>query len=411
MRYLFCTNKRYIVDISLLYKQTIYYARNILLHININMKFYYIGNIDGNGKSSLINSGISKDNTISSLTSTISELLPERVKLHHSHPDWLMDNTIDVLANCEIKVTFVDEGAGYRNSAGYFIYKTSNPPKSIDFINECYFFFPNASKSGSGGSLTQGDRIRLPFSFNYDGDKVTPNSYTFQQGYSVGFILYPNGWTGSDVNKYIVPYTSISKHNPEIAPELKYHTACIKIPGTDRLLLSFEDLRRDTSSCDHDFNDLVMIVDTDISSIGTRYIDTVKLEEEKDDPDIPKSYTIGYKKIYTLVGIDTVEAVAKLYIPKTATVVQKKGYKIRIITDQAYVKDITVVARKTGRTTTNNYIGRKVDSGFSWYKNSFIYTADSYVNQTIDHEKNEGIHFFSNYGEAEDYDFTPTYKY
>jgi hypothetical protein len=379
------------------------------------MKFYYLGNFDSNGRSELINTDPPADTSVTALMTQINQLLPEGYKMHHLHPEWLMDNSIDITSACEITVTFVSEGAGYRNAIGYFIYPTAHPPATIGHIRECYFFFPNASFVGSGGSMSTGDRIKLPFTFNYsvvDGREiVTPNNYTFQNGHSIGFLIYPNGWTGTGVNQYGVPYTSISRHNPEKAPELKFHTACFVIPGTTRLLLSFEDLRRDTSGCDHDFNDAVMIIDTDITAVAKKFIDTEELENEKNDPDIPKNYTIGYKKIYSTVAGHTVEAVAKLYIPRTAQTKHKKQYKIRLMTNEAYIREIVVVPPKTNKATTTNYVSTQLTSGYSWFNNSFTYNVGSFVYETLDLELGTGIHFFRDFTEASEYDFSPTYKY
>lgn len=379
------------------------------------MKFYFLGNYDSYGRSEYLNTNPPADATSSSLIPTVGELLPEGYKLHHTHPEWLMDNSIDFTGSTEVVVTFISEGAGYRNAVGYFIYPTANPPKTIGHIRECYFFFPNASFSGSGGAMSTGDRIKLPFTFNYsvvDGREiVTPNNYTFQKGHSIGFIIYPNGWTGSGVNEYITPYTSLSRHNPEKAPELKFHTACFVVPGTSKLLMGFEDLKRDTSGCDHDFNDLVITIETDLLSTAKKYIDTEEIENEKNDPNIPTNYTLGYKKIYATVAGHTVEAVAKLYIPRTSQIKHKIPYKSRLITNEAYVKEIVVVPPVTSKSTTTNYVSTNLTSGYSWYNNSFLYQTGTYVNVEIDAERTTGIHFFRDFTEAAQYDFTPTYLY
>jgi hypothetical protein len=375
------------------------------------MKFYYLGNFDSSGKSSLLNTNINADEFIDDIIPSVNSLLPEGYKMHHLHPEWLKDNSLDFHESTEVVITFVSEGAGYRNSIGYFIYPTANPPKTIGHIKECYFFYPNSSLSGSGGSLNAGDRIKLPFTFNYsavDGREiVTPNNYVFQNGHSIAFILYPNGWTGSGVNKYITPYTSLSDHNPEKARELKFHTACFLIPGTQRLLLSFEDIRRDKASCDHDFNDAVMIIETDLSSVSKSYTNTKELEDEKDDPNIPQNFTIGYKKVYSSMELGIVEAVATLYIPRGNNVVTKGQYIQRLIASESYIKNIVVVPPKTGGSTTNRYVGNEINSGYSWYDNSFTYQVGQTVIATINQEQNSGIHFFRSFAEGREYDFTP----
>jgi hypothetical protein len=377
------------------------------------MKFYYLGNFDGNGKSVLVNDGMEPDQTIDSILPVIKELLPEGYKLHHTHPEWLRDNSIDFQEETDVTITFVSEGAGYRNAVGYFIYPSANPPKTIGHIKRCYFFFPNTSQVGSGGALNPGDKIRLPFTFNYsmvDGrEVVTPNSYTFHKNHSIGFILYPNGWKGDGVNEYITPYTSIPTHNPEEAHELKFHTACFRIPDKDRFIISFEDLRRDKSYCDHDFNDAVMVIDINPLATCNFYIDTKRLELEKKNPNVPVSYTIGFKKIFSTIDGNTVEAVATMYIPRSASVKTKSTYKIRLITSEAYIESITVVAPKTNRVITIDHVGKDINTGYSWYDNSFIYTVNTNIKQELDHVENTGIHFFRTFAEAAGYDYTPLY--
>lgn len=377
-----------------------------------NMKLYYLGQFNSNGISNYLNNDGIFDSTISSLLSAINALLPERQKLHHVHPEWLNDNTFDIVDNTEISVTFVDEGAGYRNSIAYFIYDSKNPPKSIAHINECYFIFPNCSKVGSGGALNPGDTIKLAYGFSKHGDDdddsinyITPTNYTFPAGKSVGFLLFPNAWQGNKVTKYVNPYSSTSSMNPEKAPELKYHTACLQIPGTSRLLLGFEDLNRESSGCDHDFNDAMLIVDINLDSVGKGFTDTRGFEPNDEEPDMPSSYTIGYKKIYALVEGKIVECVVTLFIPKTSTIVKKHNYTTRHKTNRAYVKSIIVVQPKTNRANTDNYISRKLNSGFSWYNSSFTYNKGAYVESSL--ENLQGIYFYYTFKEAMDYDFDP----
>lgn len=377
------------------------------------MRFYYLGQFDNNGVSNLINIGASGtifDNNASSYVSEVNTLLPEYSKLHHVHPEWLTDNSLDFLDNTELSITFLDEGAGYRNAVGYFIYDSSNPPPTLNHISECYFIFPNCSKVNSGGNLHPGDTIRLPYGFTKSTisgkDYITGTDYNFPAGKSVGFIIYPNGWNGSGVSQYIVPYTSCSWLNPEKAPELKYHTACIKLSTTDKLVLAFEDLNRESSGCDHDFNDAVFVINTTLNNIGKGYTDKDGFQPSADEPDMPTDYVIGYKKVYSNVDGNTVECVATLYIPKTATILKKKNYPSRCKTDEAYVKSIIVVPPETN--IGKNYaISRKLTSAYSWYDHNFIYNTKSRVYATVDENTLTGIYFYYTFNEAADYAFNP----
>ncbi|MGG2334385.1 hypothetical protein, partial [Salmonella enterica] len=82
----------------------------------------------------------------------------------------------------EVFVTFLSEGAGFRNSIGFYSYPTNSPPKSLADIKQINFIFPNASFLGSNGSMLPGDKISLG---------------KFSAGTTVAFVLYSNGWNGS----------------------------------------------------------------------------------------------------------------------------------------------------------------------------------------------------------------------
>lgn len=377
------------------------------------MKFNYFGLFDPSGKSEYVNNNISKNSEIGQHIPMINTLLPERSKLHEIHEEWLKDNCIDFVSDSELAVTFVTEGAGYKNSVGYYIYNTSNPPTTIDHIIECYFIFPNSSLQGKGGSLQTGDRIKLASEFSRSVSSeglniVTPTSYNFKSGSSVGFILYPNGWRNYGVEKYIVPYTSFSAHNPERHYKLKYHTACLKIPQTDILLLAFEDIMRERSACDHDFNDCVLCLETDIESVANGFVDLDELEAEKNDELVPEEKTFGYKKIFSaLEDGNIVECVATLYIPASSKIAKKDDFILRLMTDRAYVKSIIVVPPQTNIATTRKNVSLFLSSGYSWHDPSFIYETGKYTETELDKDSRKGIHFFRSYDEARRYNFSP----
>ena len=98
-----------------------------------------------------------------------------------------------------------------------------------------------------------------------------------------------------------------------------------------------------------------------------------------------------------------------MYIPRSSEVKNKKNYNNRLLTNSAYVRSIVVVAPKTTRTTTTNYVGMEITSGYSWYDPSFIYNVGTYAVESINIEESTGIHFYNSFPVAENYDFTPTY--
>lgn len=382
------------------------------------MKFYYYGKIDSDGVSEYLNKNADNVPPLSdSDLNYCRNFLPERSALHHSNPEWLCDNSFDFDEPSYISVSFISNVEGSRNSIGYFIYDTKNPPKKISDIRECYFIFPNSCSPGKGGRLNQRDRIILAYDFtktDYDDSDtslrsyITPKTFIFPSGKSVGFILYPNGWKGSYINKYLVPFVSLSKLNPEESQEHRYHTACIKIPGTDKLILGFEDTNRKESSCEHDFNSVLLVVDTEVSKISKGFTDTRDFEKTPEEPDMPDNYVIGYKKAFSNYNGNVLEVVITLYIPEDSIFLRKKIYTNRMKTNRAYVKKIISVVPLTGRATTREFVSKNLTEAYSWYDSSFIYRKGQYVTSSISDSDDTGIYYFKTFEEASNYAFDPT---
>lgn len=77
------------------------------------------------------------------------------------------------------KVTFLNEGAGYRNTLGYFVFDTNNPPTNKDEIAAHVIIFPNTSKAPDG-EMEEGDTIDL--------------NVQLTAGQTLAFFIIPNGW-------------------------------------------------------------------------------------------------------------------------------------------------------------------------------------------------------------------------
>lgn len=139
----------------------------------------------------------------------------------------------------EVFITFIHEGAGYKNSFGYFTFDANNPPQSIEDVQET-IVFPNLSYP----HLTNGHRVSLG---------------TFPAGTSIGFFIAANGfWYDTGVKPFKVPYYySIQNLNPD--PEgLKQHNVLLYDNEVEEVIIGFEDLPR--SWGDNDFNDAVFSV-------------------------------------------------------------------------------------------------------------------------------------------------------
>lgn len=158
-------------------------------------------------------------------------------------------NEYEIVVNAlsDVWVTFVTEGAGYKNALGYFVYDTSNPPANASQIDSVFIIFSNTSLAGSGGNLNAGDKVRLG---------------RFPAGKSISWVLFQNAYnSGSNsVNVNAQRIYSRSDFNPETNPNLKQHTVQLVDNARELLLNGFEDILRDNPACDQDFEDMLFYV-------------------------------------------------------------------------------------------------------------------------------------------------------
>jgi LruC domain-containing protein len=234
----------------------------------------------------------------SDFNARIALMLPEKVDIRNNKNIALSSDdqtNIKLNATAEVWVTFLNEGAGFQNSLGFFTYDLTKPaPTSPTQITNEQIIIPNASippliaASGSTGSTV------------YLG--------SFPKDTGIGFFVVANGWstTGRKINGTNVGgvkeaidrnwiYYSLKGLNPEPATgNLNQHTVLLndtELTATDnsgkkyqRLVLGFEDYLR-TSSSDHDFNDVLLAVHVSPSSSIGNLVDLPKLVSSTTDPD------------------------------------------------------------------------------------------------------------------------------
>ena len=142
-----------------------------------------------------------------------------------------------------VYLTFVDEGAGWKNSLAYYSYDSENPPANADEV-ELHMLFPNASKEGSGGGLKAGDRVQL-------GDAA------FAENTVIGFCLIAKGWkNGTTVDGDYRHFTNIEWNENEEGQKQQH--VLFKEQNCKDIVLCFEDVR--LPSGDKDFNDIIFTV-------------------------------------------------------------------------------------------------------------------------------------------------------
>lgn len=211
--------------------------------ISTKAQYQYIGTYNSEGVPNYL---ITPGDTVSAtFRAMITATLPEYRPVPIYNPILIAagrTETIEVSCSSDVWISFIDEGASYRNALGYYTYDVNNPPATAPPANQIKIIFPNASKPGYGGYLQAGDKIFLG---------------NFPANTGIGFVLMSDGWNDSIVTPGNWTLYSNSAFNPEADSSLRKHTVIIRDTTTNRLVIGFEDIRRDDSACDHDFNDLL----------------------------------------------------------------------------------------------------------------------------------------------------------
>jgi LruC domain-containing protein len=183
-----------------------------------------------------------------SMIQDINATMPEYSVLPTTHPQYFASSTSqNLILNeaCDVWVTFVHEGAGYQNVLGYYTFPAGNPPASAAAIQSIYIIFPNTSFSGSGGGLNAGNKVHIG---------------QFAPGTEIGWVLIADGFKNNTITSGNNVFYSNMQLNPETSATKKQHTILCNDIGRGKFLLGFEDLQRENSGCDNDFNDAVFYV-------------------------------------------------------------------------------------------------------------------------------------------------------
>lgn len=235
-----------------------------------------------------------------SLLDTVSRALPERRQVGAHFLDQMYDPNIKLTSNAQASVTFITEGAGYRNSLGYFSYDrgafdglnfgqidtdgsgiiSTQEVASLSGVRDIGIVFGNASGAGGsagwGGSLRTGDTYVLgggSYTETADSWSISDGT-TFEAGTDLGFFVIANGWTGRDVAGWddntstrntFWTVDMLNQENDASATvdnvsSVSRHVAMLDVEGQNQLVLGFEDLVRPGG--DNDFNDAVFVIRT-----------------------------------------------------------------------------------------------------------------------------------------------------
>lgn len=172
------------------------------------------------------------------LPNIYQNVLPERENAMELHPEFFENpvKNITVTEETELYLTFIDEGAGFKNVLGYYTYQEDNMPTQEDQLDKVVIF-PNASAQGSGGQLVRGNTMRL--------------LGTFQPGTVISFFVIANGWrNGQITDGYYTQHTDIEYNMSGRQQSLIFYDATC-----NSTVIAFEDIT--VPNGDNDFNDAI----------------------------------------------------------------------------------------------------------------------------------------------------------
>jgi len=223
--------------------------------------FAYLASYDANG---IPSNRTNRDVFQQDFYDDINASLPEYKPVPTNHPEYLAagkESNLVLTKAAQVWMTFVTEGAGWRNALGYY----------TDVNKELKIVFPNASLPGAGGALPVGSKVYLG---------------QFPAGTTIGWFLVANGWNGTQVVAGNGTRFSDASLNAEKDDKLKQHVVLLYDKARLLTLVGFEDQTRDQGS-DNDFNDAVFFATvTPSDALSTTNLSSITAAKDSDDDGI-----------------------------------------------------------------------------------------------------------------------------
>jgi hypothetical protein len=185
---------------------------------------------------------------------TISNSLPDGYPVPDYNPQYISSGyatDIQIDANTDVWVTFISEGVATSNVLGFYTYALNSPLVTAPAKDDITIIFPNISNLESGGGLVVGDQVNIG---------------TFEAGIGIGWVLLNDAWSSSEGNigdAALTVYSDID-FNPETDETLRTHNVLLNDVANERIVLGFEDSRRDDVDNSQDFNDAVFYITASI---------------------------------------------------------------------------------------------------------------------------------------------------
>ncbi|MCG8305965.1 MAG: DUF4114 domain-containing protein [Cytophagales bacterium] len=216
----------------------------------LNAKFRFLGNWDANGTPGYMDPA--SDEVSQALINFVKNTLPETVNFVASNQDYFGDHiqlNTELKEASEVYLTMVHEGAGWKNTLGYYAYDLNNPPATVYDIDSLVILFPNVS---------QPDVIK-------PGDKIFLGQFPENTG--IGYFLIAKGWVGDTICLASHMIFTDSHFNTYTTSEYMQQTILLSNEQENRFLLGFEDNKRPEG--DEDFNDAVFYITATPGAIDT----------------------------------------------------------------------------------------------------------------------------------------------
>jgi hypothetical protein len=199
---------------------------------SLSQNYTYLGSYDSQGVPNYLTTN---DELDADFLSRVNASLPESYPVPYYNADYIatgIETNIILEDSANIWVTFVKEGAGYKNALGYYVFDANNPPATPPPAEQINIIFPNVSNQDSGGGLLPGNKVNIGL---------------FPAGIGIGWVLVTNGWDSSKQKVGQGYWTVFSEptYNPESDPTLQYHNVQLIDEETERVVLGFEHMRRD----------------------------------------------------------------------------------------------------------------------------------------------------------------------
>ena len=241
---------------------------SLFFGFSIKAQYNYLGTYNNLGKPDYLEP--ISDVVTQNFLDDVDASLPESKPVPTYNPQYISNGTetdICLKDSADVWVTFVTEGAGYRNVLGFYSYDLNSPPLTVNDISNETIIFPNVSAKNSGGDLVAGDKVKIG---------------SFPAGTGIGWFLVANGWNGNAVGNGNWKVYSNPDFNPESNPVERFHNVLLNDTTEQRIVLGFEDIRRDYPSCDQDFNDAIFYVSANpYSAIQTDSLNTITQSEDQ----------------------------------------------------------------------------------------------------------------------------------